>query len=223
MRIFRDLLLKKNIQSITSIRQVLLKKFAECLLFNIPSSQYNILRESNSNSDNKYKPVFKPQNQDEEILLCLVLSQYLASKEVMIFRQPQFNQIRELTFNNSINSLDLLVYYLSYHRSYNVLMDKFEMAMKYSFEQFYTWYQYGLTLMCDQKFYRAYLVFKECVRMKPTHVPCHLLLARLAVENLFFVSYCVGLNFFVSRTFLNLFFFLLRLMKRLHGLKRYRK
>ena len=120
-------------------------------------------------------------------MLCLVLSQYLASKEAMIFRQPQFNQIRELTFNNSINSLDLLVYYLSYHRSYNVLLDKFEMAMKYSFEKFYTWYQYGLTLMCDQKFYKAYLVFKECVRMKPNHLPCHLILARLAVENLFFV------------------------------------
>ena len=24
------------------------------------------------------------------------------------------------------------------------------MSMKYSFEQFYVWYQYGLTLMCDQ-------------------------------------------------------------------------
>jgi len=59
--------------------------------------------------------------------------------------------------------------------------------MKYSFEQFYVWYQYGLTLVCDQKYYRAYLVFKECVRMKPTHVAIHLLLARIAVEHLFFV------------------------------------
>lgn len=186
MRMFRDLLLKKNIQSITSIRQVLLKKFAECLMFNIAASQYNILREPSINE--KYKPLFKPHNQDEEILLCLVLSQYLASKEVMLLRQPQFKQIREHTFNNSINSLDLLVYYLSYHRSYNVLIDKFEMAMKYSFEQFYVWYQYGLTLMCDQKFYKAYLVFKESARMKPTHIPVHLMLAKLAVEHLFFID-----------------------------------
>jgi hypothetical protein len=40
MQKFRDLLLKKHIQSITSIRQILLKKFAECLIFNIPSAQY---------------------------------------------------------------------------------------------------------------------------------------------------------------------------------------
>jgi hypothetical protein len=25
------------------------------------------------------------------------------------------------------------------------------MTMKYSFEQFYVWYQYGLTLLCDGK------------------------------------------------------------------------
>ena len=40
---FRDLLLKKNIQSITSIRQVLLRKFSECLMFNIPLDQYKPL------------------------------------------------------------------------------------------------------------------------------------------------------------------------------------
>ena len=40
---FRELLLKKNIQSITSIRQILLKKFAECLLFHVPSTKYNQL------------------------------------------------------------------------------------------------------------------------------------------------------------------------------------
>lgn len=53
IRMFRDLLLKKNIQSITSIRQVLLKKFAECLMFNVAGSQYNILREPTTNE--KYK------------------------------------------------------------------------------------------------------------------------------------------------------------------------
>jgi hypothetical protein len=62
------------------------------------------------------------------------------------------------------------------------------MSMKYSFEQFYVWYQYGLTLMCDQKYYKAYLVFKECARMKPNHISCHLILAKLAIENLFFVQ-----------------------------------
>lgn len=53
MRIFRELLLKKNIQSITSIRQVLLKKFAECLMFNIAGYQYNVLVEPPTND--KYK------------------------------------------------------------------------------------------------------------------------------------------------------------------------
>lgn len=123
MKKFRELLLKKNIQSITSIRQILLKKFAECLMFNIPSSQYTPLRINQSNNENAQKFLFKPTNQDEEILLCLTLSQYLASKEVMLLRQAQFKQIREYSFNNAVNSLDLLLVFLSYHRSYSVLID----------------------------------------------------------------------------------------------------
>lgn len=62
------------------------------------------------------------------------------------------------------------------------------MTMKYSFEQFYVWYQYGLTLICDQKFHKAFLVLKECSRMKPDHITCHLLLAKIAIENLFLVK-----------------------------------
>lgn len=53
IRKFRDLLFKKNIQSITSIRQVLLKKYAECLMFNIPNSQYDPLPLTNHNDKNK--------------------------------------------------------------------------------------------------------------------------------------------------------------------------
>lgn len=150
MRKFRDLLFKKNIQSITSIRQVLLKKYAECLMFSIPSSLYDPLPFSSHNNDknkwahygllfyvcctlvhlfnkifwlDNFNRPFKPNNQDEEILLCLVLSQYLASKEVMLLRQPQFKQIREHTLANAISSLDLILFYLGYHRSYNVLSD----------------------------------------------------------------------------------------------------
>lgn len=60
--------------------------------------------------------------------------------------------------------------------------------MKYSFEEFNIWYQYGLTLMCDQRYYKAYLVLKECSRMKPDHVTCHLLLAQIALENLLLID-----------------------------------
>jgi hypothetical protein len=122
IRKFRDILVRKNIQSITSIRQIMLKKFAECLIFNIHASDYSSPYKPFL-SDEKTKNYFKPNNQEEEILLCLILSQFLASKEVMLFRQAQLKQIREYTLNNSINSLDLLLFYLAYHRSYNVLLD----------------------------------------------------------------------------------------------------
>ena len=86
------------------------------------------------------------------------------------------------------------------------------MTMKYSFEQFYVWYQYGLTLICDRKvkfiasfkqkiFYlitksifcqlkynKAFLVLKECNRMNPEHAMCVILLSKIAIENLFLVN-----------------------------------
>ncbi len=75
--------------------------------------------------------VYKPINRDEEILLSLNLSQYLASTEVMIFRHPQFKTIRELTFKNAISSLDLLLFYLSYYRSFNIISEVIQ-CIKYN-------------------------------------------------------------------------------------------
>ena len=67
--------------------------------------------------------LFKPNNLDEETLLCLSLSQYLASKEVMLLRQPQYKQTRDKTFNNAISSLDLLIIYLTYRKSFSLLTE----------------------------------------------------------------------------------------------------
>ena len=67
--------------------------------------------------------MFKPNNLDEETLLCLSLSQYLASKEVMLLRQPQYKQTREKTFNNAMSSLDLLIVYLAYRKSFSLLTE----------------------------------------------------------------------------------------------------
>ena len=54
IRKFRELLLKKNIQSITSIRQILFKKFAECLLFYVPNSKYSQLSGGSEDEKRKY-------------------------------------------------------------------------------------------------------------------------------------------------------------------------
>jgi hypothetical protein len=53
MNKFRDLLLRKNIQSIISIRQILLKKFAECLIYNIPVHKYSPLQITLNDDRNK--------------------------------------------------------------------------------------------------------------------------------------------------------------------------
>ena len=46
-----------------------------------------------------------------------------ASNEVMIMRHAQFKQIRELTFKNAVTALDYLIFYLAYHRSFNVIAE----------------------------------------------------------------------------------------------------
>ena len=56
----------------------------------------------------------------------------------MLLRQDQFKQIREHTCSNAINSLDLLLFYLGYHRSYSVLSD---VKPKYQYILIQTYHQ----------------------------------------------------------------------------------
>ena len=81
----------------------------------------------------KTRSLYKPQNQDEEILLCLTISQHLASKEVMLLRQAQFKQIREHTFNNAVTSLDLLLVFLAYNRCYKIISEVFIFRVNFKF------------------------------------------------------------------------------------------
>lgn len=53
------------------------------------------------------------------------------------------------------------------------------------------------------------MVLKECSRMKPDNVTCHLLLARLALENLLLVKINIFMNFFQWGLVFKRVFFLL--------------
>jgi tetratricopeptide repeat protein 7 len=60
--------------------------------------------------------------------------------------------------------------------------------MKFSFEKFHIWYQYGLSLMSSRKYLKAYSVFIECNRINSKHLNCLLLLAQLALQHLFLIE-----------------------------------
>lgn len=63
--------------------------------------------------------------------------------------------------------------------------------MKFSFEKFHIWYQYGLSLMSSKKYQKAYSVLTECNRINSTHLNCLLLLAQLALQHLFLLDEAV--------------------------------
>ena len=84
----------------------------------------------------------------------------------MLLRQAQFKQIREHTYNNAITSLDLLLIFLAYHRSYNILLDvliktllKFIQIIEYR----------RISLIIFFKFIDNFLWIKEIIEFKKLH------------------------------------------------------
>ncbi|KAK2168370.1 hypothetical protein LSH36_17g03081 [Paralvinella palmiformis] len=64
----------------------------------------------------------------------------------------------------------------------------FERSMKFSFDEFHIWYQYGLSLICAEKYTRALLVLKECMRLQNQNPTVCLLAAKLCYEKLHMID-----------------------------------
>ncbi|CAF3814611.1 unnamed protein product [Rotaria sordida] len=61
----------------------------------------------------------------------------------------------------------------------------YEQALRFSFEHFQTWFNYGLSLISSGQSFRAYLIFKECLRMQPKNLQVCLQLAKIILEYIY--------------------------------------
>ncbi|KAM4541982.1 tetratricopeptide repeat protein 7B isoform 1-T1 [Odontesthes bonariensis] len=125
--------------------------------------------------------LFCPQENTEEALLLLLISESMANRDAVLSRIPEHNDDRIISLQSASVVYDLLTIALGRRGQYEMLSECLERAMKFAFEEFHLWYQLALSLMAAGKSARAVKVLKECIRLKPDDPTIPLLAVKLCI------------------------------------------
>ena len=152
----------------------------------------------NSSNENPWKPlrqalgrdVYIPKNKYEELVLILLLSEYIANKEAILSQGPTSASGRKATFDSATVTYDLLTLPLARFSNYRLLCDMLERSMKFSFQEKHSWEQFALVLTSEGRYFRSLLVFREISerlkkeKVKMMDVGSFLSAARICYEHL---------------------------------------
>ncbi|XP_061407491.1 tetratricopeptide repeat protein 7B-like isoform X2 [Lethenteron reissneri] len=125
--------------------------------------------------------LFCPQENTEEALLLLLISESMANRDGVLSRTPEHNNDRVLSLQNATVVYDLLTIALGRRGQYDMLAECLERAMKFAFEEFHLWYQFALSLAAAGKSARAVKVLKECMKLSPEEPSIPLMAAKLCM------------------------------------------
>uniref|UniRef100_A0A8C8I1Q4 Tetratricopeptide repeat protein 7 N-terminal domain-containing protein n=1 Tax=Oncorhynchus tshawytscha TaxID=74940 RepID=A0A8C8I1Q4_ONCTS len=125
--------------------------------------------------------LFCPQENTEEALLLLLISESMANRDAVLSRIPEHNSDRIISLQSASVVYDLLTIALGRRGQYEMLSECLERAMKFAFEEFHLWYQLALSLMAAGTSARAVKVLKECIRLKPDDPTIPLLAVKLCI------------------------------------------
>ncbi|XP_053330994.1 tetratricopeptide repeat protein 7B isoform X1 [Spea bombifrons] len=128
--------------------------------------------------------IFCPQENTEEALLLLLISESMANRDAVLSRIPEHKNDRIISLQSASVVYDLLTIALGRRGQYEMLSECLERAMKFAFEEFHLWYQFALSLMAAGKSARAVKVLQECIRLKPEDATIPLLAAKLCMGSL---------------------------------------
>uniref|UniRef100_UPI00398EB6CA tetratricopeptide repeat protein 7B isoform X2 n=1 Tax=Pristiophorus japonicus TaxID=55135 RepID=UPI00398EB6CA len=128
--------------------------------------------------------IFCPQENTEEALLLLLISESMANRDAVLSRIPEHNNDRVISLQSASIVYDLLTIALGRRGQYEMLSECLERAMKFTFEEFHLWYQFALSLMAAGKSARAVRVLRECIRLKPDDPTIPLLATKLCIGSL---------------------------------------
>ncbi|XP_078263067.1 LOW QUALITY PROTEIN: tetratricopeptide repeat protein 7B [Rhinoraja longicauda] len=128
--------------------------------------------------------IFCPQENTEEALLLLLISESMANRDAVLSRIPEHNNDRVISLQSASIVYDLLTIALGRRGQYEMLSECLERAMKFTFEEFHLWYQFALSLMAAGKNARAVRVLRECIRLKPDDPTIPLLATKVCIGSL---------------------------------------
>ncbi|GFN98997.1 tetratricopeptide repeat protein 7b [Plakobranchus ocellatus] len=125
--------------------------------------------------------LFVPKTLDEEVLLLLLIAEAVGTKEAVLERSKE---TQELTFLNVTAIYDLLALMLVKRAQFGRLTESFEKAMRFSYQEFHIWYQFANSLISSGKYAQAEQVLGECHMLAPKNASVCLQAAQLCYEHL---------------------------------------
>ncbi|XP_065345687.1 tetratricopeptide repeat protein 7B isoform X1 [Cloeon dipterum] len=175
------------------IRLSLAKQLADLLLRGyVNGPLYQGIEGSKKKKDGAWKPkkyysinMFVPNNEHEETILLLLISEAMAVRNAVLSQSPEFKEQRLKAFETACNTYNLLIVCLARWGQTKLFHECLERgAIKFSFDEPHTWHQYALSLISIGEHVQAMRVMEEHYRLNPhAAAPC-LLAARTCYVHL---------------------------------------
>ncbi|KAM9316043.1 tetratricopeptide repeat protein 7A [Gastrophryne carolinensis] len=125
--------------------------------------------------------LFSPQDNIEEALLLLLISESMANRDAVISRAPDQKEDRAVSLQNASAVYNLLSITMARRGQYAMLSECLERAMKFASGEFHLWYQLALSMISCGKYAYAVSVLRECAKLRPTDPTVLLLAAKVCI------------------------------------------
>uniref|UniRef100_A0A8C6WB20 Tetratricopeptide repeat domain 7 n=1 Tax=Nannospalax galili TaxID=1026970 RepID=A0A8C6WB20_NANGA len=128
--------------------------------------------------------LYCPKDNIEEALLLLLISESMATRDVVLSRAPEQEKDRKVSLQNASAIYDLLSITLGRRGQYIMLSECLERAMKFAFEEFHLWYQVALSMVACGKSAYAVSLLRECMKLQPSDPTVPLMAAKVCIGSL---------------------------------------
>ncbi|XP_076190516.1 tetratricopeptide repeat protein 7A isoform X1 [Aptenodytes patagonicus] len=203
MRSLREILRTVETKATQTFKMTAAKQLAQVLLHSLSEECYwsplsDPLPEFMNKEDQSYvsnllcrrpelyteENAYCPQDNVEEALLLLLISESMANRDAVISRAPDQQDDRAVSLRDASAVYDLLSITLGRRGQYVMLSECLERAMKFAFDEFHLWYQLALSMVACGKSAYAVSVLKECAKLRPTDPTVPLLAAKVCIGSL---------------------------------------
>lgn len=128
--------------------------------------------------------LYCPKDNIEEALLLLLISESMATRDVVLSRTPEQEEDRTVSLRNAAAIYDLLSITLGRRGQYVMLSECLERAMKFACGEFHLWYQVALSMVACGKSAYAVSLLRECVKLRPSDPTVPLMAAKVCIGTL---------------------------------------
>ncbi|CAH8485969.1 unnamed protein product [Schistosoma turkestanicum] len=193
---YRTILGYCELPATKSLRRALCLQFSELLLRSVcikSYHKYNVSMDQDSPTDKDSQLIpyryptnrYIPDNRIEEAVFSLMISEHIASQDVILNRPSELSEPQIVrSFNNAAAVYDLLAILLTKVRHFKFLSKCLEKSLKFSYHQFHIWYQFALSLISSKQYYRGYLALCECLRIDNSKISVYLFASSLCLGHL---------------------------------------